>query len=118
MATIDIFKHEENTVSFSAGEVIFKEGEAGDKMYVVQAGEVDISCNGKLLDSVGPGGVLGEMALVDSSARSASATAKTHCELVMLDEDAFKRHVHRTPYFAVQVMRVLAYRLRRMNEMV
>lgn len=118
MATIGTFKHEENTTSFSAGEVIFKEGDPGDTMYIVQKGEVDISFEGKLLDSVGPDGVFGEMALVDSQARSASAIAKTECKVVVLDEESFKRHVHRTPFFAVQVMRVLAYRLRRMNEMV
>ncbi|MCB0214487.1 MAG: hypothetical protein KDJ52_34425 [Anaerolineae bacterium] len=44
--------------------------------------------------------------------------AKTDCALVALNEEAFKRQVHHTPFFAVQVMRVLASHLRRMNEMV
>lgn len=118
MATIDVFKHEENTEDFSAGAVIFREGEPGDNMYVVQEGEVDVTYKGKLLECVGVGGVVGEMAIVDHNHRSATALAKTDCKLVPLDEEGFKRHVHHTPLFAVQVMRVLADRLRRMNEMV
>lgn len=58
------------------------------------------------------------MALVDRTARSATAVAKTDCKLVALDETRFKSHVHRTPFFAIQVMRVMADRLRRMNEKV
>jgi CRP-like cAMP-binding protein len=116
MATIGIFKYEAETRSFPAGEIIFQKGDPGNVMYVVQEGEVQIVFRDQILDTVGPGGVIGEMALVDQSARSAAAIAKTDCTLVALDEDAFKRHVHYTPFFALQVMRVLADRLRRMNE--
>jgi CRP/FNR family cyclic AMP-dependent transcriptional regulator len=62
--------------------------------------------------------IVGEMALVDTSHRSPTAVAKTDCKLVPLDETKFKVHVHHTPFFAVQVMRIMANRLRRMNEMV
>jgi len=118
MSTVEIFKHEENTISFSAGDTIFKEGEPGDVMYVVKAGQVDIVIGDHVLESAGPGGVVGEMALIDTTHRSATAVAKTDCGLVPLDETKFKVHVHHTPFFAVQVMRVMADRLRRMNESV
>ncbi|MAU00875.1 MAG: hypothetical protein CL608_27335 [Anaerolineaceae bacterium] len=55
------------------------------------------------------------MALVDDSPRSATAVAKTDCRLVPLDEKAFLDHIHRTPFFALQVMRILTNRLRNMN---
>ncbi|HMQ54848.1 MAG TPA: cyclic nucleotide-binding domain-containing protein [Anaerolineae bacterium] len=116
MATIGIFKYEAETKSFPAGEVIFQKGDPGDVMYVIQEGEVQIVYRDQILDTVGPGGVVGEMALVNKSPRSAAAIAKTDCTVVPLDEEAFKRHVHHTPFFAIQVMRVLADRLRRMNE--
>lgn len=116
MVTIDIFKDEENTESFSAGQTIFKEGEPGELMYVIQDGEVDILAKDQLVETIGPGGVLGEMALLDASARSATAIAKTDCKLVPLDARRFQIHVHHTPYFAIQVMRVMADRLRRMTQ--
>ncbi len=118
MAAVNIFKNETDVVSFTAGEVICKEGEAGDTMYVVQDGEVDIMVGGKVMETAGPGGVLGEMALIDTAHRSATAVAKTDCTLVPLDETKFKIVVHNTPFFAIQVMRVMADRLRRMNGLV
>ena len=118
MSTIEIFKHETDTVPYSAGQIIFSEGEPGDVMYVVQEGEVEITLDGHVLETAGPGGLVGEMALVDTAHRSATAVAKTDCKLVAIDETKFKVHVHHTPFFAVQVMRIMADRLRRMNELV
>lgn len=118
MSSIEIFKHEKDTVPFSAGQIVFREGEPGDVMYVVQEGEVEITLDDQVLETAGPGGLVGEMALVDTSRRSATAVAKTDCKLVAIDETKFKVHVHHTPFFAVQVMRIMADRLRRMNELV
>ncbi|MCA9943695.1 MAG: cyclic nucleotide-binding domain-containing protein [Anaerolineales bacterium] len=115
MATINIFKHETNVQYFSAGETIFAQGEMPTLMYVVQDGEVDILLNGQVVETAAPGGILGEMALVDDSPRSATAVAKTDCRLVPLDEKSFLDHIHRTPFFALQVMRILTDRLRNMN---
>lgn len=117
MATVNIFKHAEHTEQYSAGQVIFKEGEPGQVMYVIQEGEVNIFIGERLLETTGPGGVIGEMALVDNTARSATAVAKIDCKLVSLDEDHFKVQIHHTPFFAVQVIRILADRLRRADRM-
>jgi CRP-like cAMP-binding protein len=100
---------------FSAGQIVFREGEPGEVMYIVQQGEVDILLRDHLLETVGPGGILGEMALIDTTSRSATAIAKTDCKLVPINQARFKVHVHHTPYFALQVMQVMADRLRRMN---
>jgi CRP-like cAMP-binding protein len=110
--TIDIFKFEKNVEYFSAGETVFNAGDEGNCMYVVQEGEVDVLANGKVIDSLGPGGMFGEMALIDHSPRSATVMAKTDCKLVPLDEDKFMAHVHRTPFFALTVMRLMTARLR------
>lgn len=101
--------------SFKAGEAIFQEGDAGDKMYVVRSGEVAIEKNGKVMETLGPGGIFGEMALIDGSPRSAMAKAKTDCEVAPITEKTFVFLVHETPYFAIAVMRTLANRLRRMD---
>jgi CRP-like cAMP-binding protein len=117
MAGINIFKHDKNVHYFSAGETIFQQGNTADLMYIVQEGSVDIVVNGQVLETAGEGSVLGEMAVVDDSPRSATAVAKTDCKLVPLDEKSFLDHVHRTPFFALQVMRILTHRLRKMNEL-
>jgi CRP-like cAMP-binding protein len=115
MVTIDLFRNEENTRPFAAGQKIFSEGEPGDAMYVVVEGEVDLLVKGKLVEELGPGGVLGEMALIDTGQRSATAVAKTACRLVAIDEKRFHFLVRQTPNFALQLMRIIADRLRRMD---
>ncbi|CUS05556.1 putative transcriptional regulator, Crp/Fnr family [Candidatus Promineifilum breve] len=112
-ATIEIFKYEKNVAEFAAGAAVFSLGDAGDLMYVIQSGEVEVSVNGRVIDTLGPGGVFGEMALIDHAPRTATVTAKTDCRLVPIDEPRFLNHVHRTPFFALQVMRIMNERLRR-----
>jgi CRP/FNR family transcriptional regulator, cyclic AMP receptor protein len=81
----------------------------------VVEGQAQVMIDGKLLETVRPGGILGEMALIDAGPRSATAIAKTQCVLVPIDEKRFADLVGRRPEFALHVMRVLANRLRRMD---
>lgn len=101
-----------------AGDVIFSEGEAGDCMFILRSGEVEIRRHGELIEKVGPGGIFGEMSLIDGSPRSASAHAGTDCELLEIDEKTFTYLVHEAPYFALDVMRTLAARIRSLNELI
>ncbi len=101
---------------FALGEVIFEEGDKGDKMYVIRSGEVVIEKGGKAIETLPPGGIFGEMALIDGSPRAATARAKTDCEVAPITEKSFLFLVHETPFFAIAVMRTLADRLRRLNE--
>ena len=101
---------------FTAGDVVFSEGDKGDAMYVVRSGELTIEKGGKLMETVGPGGVFGEMALIDGSPRVATVRAKTDCEVAPINEKTFLFLVHETPFFAIAVMRTLADRLRRMDQ--
>jgi CRP/FNR family transcriptional regulator, cyclic AMP receptor protein len=101
--------------SFVAGATIFAEGEAGDTMYVVKEGHVDVLIHGEVIETVGPRGMLGEMALIDHNPRSATAIAKTDCQLVPINEARFSYLVQQTPFFAIEVMRVMARRLRHMD---
>lgn len=113
MSTLQILRKATDFESFLAGQVVFSEGDPGDVMYVVKDGEVDVLVGGRVIDSVGPGGILGEMALVDRRARSATAVARTDCRLVPISEQRFTFLVQETPFFALTVMRSLADRLRR-----
>jgi CRP/FNR family transcriptional regulator, cyclic AMP receptor protein len=115
---LNMFRSAEHTQFFAAGETIFTEGTSGREMYVVLEGSVDIRIGNKTLDVTGPGGVFGEMALLDSSDRSATAIAKDDCTLASIDERQFLRMVERAPLFALNVMQILADRLRRMDSMI
>jgi CRP/FNR family transcriptional regulator, cyclic AMP receptor protein len=112
-ATINIFKNAETSERYAAGDVIFEAGDPGDRFFVVREGTVALSANGRVLEEVGPGGIFGELGLLERVPRSATATAATDCNLVALDERGFIFHVSQTPFFALTVMRVLAERLRR-----
>jgi CRP/FNR family cyclic AMP-dependent transcriptional regulator len=100
---------------FEAGKVVFREGDPGDTVYVVLDGKVDLRVNGRLVETVDPGGILGEMALIEQAPRVASATTRTKCDLLPISEARFMSMIQETPHFALQIMKVMASRLRRMN---
>ena len=103
---------------FAMGNVIFAEGDKGDAMYVIRSGEVAIERGGHVMETLGPGSIFGEMALIDGSPRSVTVRAKTDCVVAPMNEKSFLFLVHETPFFAVAVMRTLADRLRRMDKAV
>jgi CRP/FNR family transcriptional regulator, cyclic AMP receptor protein len=70
--------------------------------------------NGNLEDTIGPGTTLGELGLIDGGTRTATAIAKTDCRLVPIDEAHFNFLVQNTPNFALQIMRLMAGRIRLM----
>ena len=105
-------RRDEGVLPFVAGNTIFQQGDEADCFYVVRRGTVRIHDGARELETVEAGGIFGEMALVDGSPRSATATAATNCELVPVDEQRFHALVGQAPYFAQSVMRVMAARLR------
>ena len=104
------------TRSARAGEVIFKEGDAADQLFVVKSGEVAIRSGNRTLAELSTNHIFGEMALIDDAPRSVTAVARTDVELVPISEKQFLFLVSQTPFFALKVMRVLARRLRATNK--
>ena len=115
MHTLTLFKNSKEYEMVPAGRHIFDEGQHGDLMYVVIEGEAEIRVRDRTVDTVGPGGILGEMALIDEKPRSATAIAKVDCKLVPIDQRRFTFLVQETPFFSLHVMKVMADRLRQMN---
>ncbi len=113
MPSFDFLRREADARSFRAGDVIFAEGDAGEHMFAVLEGEVEIRKGGRVLESVGSGGVFGEMALIDRKPRSAAAVARSDCRVAAVDRSRFMLLVQQTPFFALQMMQVLSDRLRR-----
>ncbi len=98
-------------LKFAAGHAIFNAGEPGVRMYLPREGRVAITVDGKTLEQVGPGGVFGEMALVDSAKRAASAVAETNCELMAVNRNQFLELVKTKPAIGMSLLKVLGQRL-------
>jgi CRP/FNR family cyclic AMP-dependent transcriptional regulator len=115
MASIDMLRNDPAAKAVMAGDTIFSEGDAGSTAYYVTEGEIDLVIHAQTIETVGTGGIFGEMALIDHQTRSATAKAKTDAKVVPIDQKRFLYLIQNTPFFAVDVMRVMADRIRRMD---
>ena len=102
--------------AFACGQTLFEKGELGDVLYIVAEGQVEIRAGEQILETIGPGGIVGEIALIDDQPRMATAIAHTDCLLTPVSRAHFLTLVQRNPRFALQVMRVMADRLRRVTD--
>jgi len=106
---------EEAPLRLDPGQVIFAEGETGHEMFIVRTGSVDLRIGDTVIETVEQGGAFGELALVDPAPRSATAVAGPDCTLVLVDEGSFTDLLRRVPGLGLEIMRVMARRLRRAN---
>ena len=86
-------------------------------MYVLSIGTAEVRVGHHVVESLQHGSVVGEVSMVLPGPRSASVVATSDCEFVAVDEKRFQFLVQQTPFFATQVMRVMAERLRNVNHM-
>jgi len=100
---------------FKAGDVIFRQGDPAQELFIVQSGEVEIRLGNRVLETLPQYSIFGEMALIDTAPRSATAIAASDAKLVPVSEKQFLFLISNTPYFALNVMRVMARRLRAAN---
>jgi CRP/FNR family transcriptional regulator, cyclic AMP receptor protein len=117
MVFFELFANNPEIVRIKAGEPLFVEGEPGNLMYVLTIGSAEMIVKNRLVDTLRSGNVVGELGIVSPGPRSATVVAKTDCEFVAIDEKRFQYLVQQTPFFATQVMRVMAERLRATDEM-
>ena len=104
-------------ISVRPGEILFREGDEGHALYIVEKGNLRVMSGSVVYETVTAGGILGEMALIDEGApRSASVIAVSHAQLWEIDTDRFRSMVASDPNFAITVMRTMARRLRIMNQ--
>lgn len=103
---------------FSAGHKFFGIGDHGEEMYLVSSGEVDIVLRGNVLETVQAGGIFGELALIDHRERSADVVAKTDVNVGVIPPHKFVELVRSHPTFALEVMTIMAHRLRRLDDLI
>jgi CRP-like cAMP-binding protein len=99
-------------LSYDTGDTILREGQVGVLMYVVLKGKVAIRAGGKLLETVGQGGIFGEMALVDRTPRLASAVAESKVKLLAINRTAFLNLVKHSRRFAASLLSSVSARAR------
>jgi CRP-like cAMP-binding protein len=107
---------------YESGSVLFREGEPGSEMYVIQSGEVEISRRigdkRQTLAILPPGEFFGEMAIINDRPRSATATVKARARLLVIDPETFEAMLRGKTEIAVRMIRALAGRLERANQQI
>lgn len=106
-------------VSFPQKRNVFREGDAGDRLYVIVCGRVKVACASRNSDSLiavlGPSDVFGELALIDPGPRTSTVTTITAVRAATMTRPALLSWIRQEPDAAEQMLRVLARRLRRTN---
>ncbi len=104
---------------YRAGEVIVRQGEIGDSMYVIQSGQAEViqSKEGKdvRLAILKEKDIFGEMALFQKETRSATVRALTNVRALTVDRRIFLRRVHEDPSFVFEVLSKMSNRIRDLN---
>jgi CRP-like cAMP-binding protein len=113
---IHLFDKDRDAVTYPAGHVLFQVGDPGNQMFAVVDGAVDLVIRGQTVETVEAGGILGEMAIIEDKPRVASAVVKSDARVVAIDRKRFQFLVQQNPFFALQLMGIMADRLRRMDE--
>jgi CRP-like cAMP-binding protein len=117
MVFIELFSHNPEIIKVAAGHALFRAGEEGHQMYVVSTGTAEVIVNGRVVEALQHGSVIGEVSMLLPGPHSATVVAVTECEFVAVDEKRFQFLVKQTPLFATQVMRMMAERLRKTNQL-
>ena len=95
---------------YPADKVIMREGQRGVALYAVLEGRVAIRIGDAVVEKLGPGGIFGEMSLVDRTPRLATAVAETECALLAISRHMFLHLVKSSPKFAAALLRVVGER--------
>jgi CRP-like cAMP-binding protein len=99
-------------VRYDRGKIIMVQGQIGAFMYVVLEGRVAITLRGATVERIGPGGVFGELAVVDQTTRAANAAAETDCVLLAINRPVFLNLMKTDPSFGVALLSAVAERVR------
>lgn len=113
-----IFRNWADIVELPANATVFSEHDPADAMYVVLEGEVELSLRGEPVGTEGEGGVIGEVAMIDSGEYGASATTLADTRLARLDHDRLRSVIEKNTDFSLHVMGIMARRLRALDRLI
>jgi len=118
MSFLSMFRHWKETAEYGPGDVIYAEGAPADTLFVILAGEVELTVRGRSLGVEGQGSIVGEMALLESATRNSTATARSSVKLARLGRREFQQAISENAEFALRAMTVLANRLRAVDQFI
>ncbi|MEI7592913.1 MAG: cyclic nucleotide-binding domain-containing protein [Actinomycetes bacterium] len=105
-------------VTVESGRVLVEQGAAGHECYVIVHGKASVSRDGKVIATLGAGDTVGELAMLDGGQRSASVTAATELELLVLGQREFAALLTEVPTLSHKILVSLARRVRELDERV
>jgi CRP-like cAMP-binding protein len=107
---------------YPAGTTIFREGDPGEEMYIIQSGQVKIakhtSTGEQTLVILSEGDFFGEMAVIDNEPRSASAIAHADTKLIVLNQEVFEQTMQTNAHIVKKILRNMSQRLREANRQI
>lgn len=107
-----------HSVGYAPGEVIVKELDVGQHLLLITAGTAKVVRGGRTLAKVGPGDVIGEMAIIDGAPRSASVTADSSVEGIAIYRTAFRKLLDEHPTMCSKLLLAQTARLRELDKQV
>jgi CRP/FNR family cyclic AMP-dependent transcriptional regulator len=110
-----IFRNEPTRQTFAPGDILVREGETNDKMFVILGGELEVRVGGKPVAKLSEGNVFGELSMIDKEPASGDVVALSGGEFVTLDERRFLVVATQNPFFTLELLRLLSAKLRAMN---
>ena len=118
MNLLTMFRQWKDVAEYEPQAVIFAEGDTADAMFVIVSGEVELTLHGKSLGTEGEGGIIGEMAMLESATRNSTATALSSVRLARLERAQFQKLIGDSAEFALRAMTTLANRLRAVDQFI
>ncbi len=105
--------------TYRPGEIIVHQGDAGDCMYVIQDGDVEVlkeeDGTETLVDTMHTGDIFGEMALIEHTVRSSTVRATSTVRVLTIDKKTFFRRVQEDPSLALSVLKAMSQRIRNLD---
>ena len=102
-------------ITMTAGSVIVDQGQTGREAFVILSGSVTVKRAGRKITTLGPGGVVGELSLLDHGPRTATAVCDTDCDLLVIDQRHFRAILEDVPVMTIKLLSVLSGRIRELD---
>jgi len=111
-----IFRNEPTRQAFAPGDILIRKGASNDKMFIILVGALEVKIGDKRVATLKEGDIFGELSLLDKEPASGDVVATEAGEFVTLDERRFVAVAQQNPFFTLALLRVVAAKLRAMNE--
>jgi CRP/FNR family cyclic AMP-dependent transcriptional regulator len=103
-------------LNFGPGDVVFREHDRGDCLYILQSGSVEMVIHDRVVDVCAAGEAFGFMSVIDGKARTSTARVRDAAEVSVIDVKRFRFMMDEVPNFSQYILEAMAHRIRGMGE--